>query len=589
MPLSSGEEINAHSLSDLGKVFEARIASLTGDLENALLASQEKLAELQQQLDRERSVTADLKHASTNATLQLTVAQARESLVQDMARIDERANLALRLSERASETSTAVKAEMALEMGLAREIVAEARAHLAGTQAEHARLADHTSAQIADVRASVVADLEVRIAEEAERILALAHAMTAEAARLEADQAYARTMDALALRDADIAYLDDRVDNISSGSEQVSGNCDSPSCDANEEFAAALKAQLMSDIARIQADTEQRLMTAITEVRARTAALARTLAESRSPQDIAADDDAAVAGCLNWLVHHGATALDETSGFEMHTAWAWSDRTFVNAAYRWFLNRHAEPAGLEHHSHMMRYGKSRRQLLIDIAGSAEAQGRLHQRVFSESEDGDFLSGAYTQFLGRSIDIGGQEHYLQALTRKGQTGRGHVLNDIAHSREAHLNRTTLASAWRFAKKAQSHSLRWREALKRINPYSRIARRRTWQMARLAMLEADQHRAGALSAKHTIATREHLAGLVDAIFTAEQTHMAEALANAFSGTQSSPTAPAVAPPPAVTTLSQALAPSLGVLLGDTSAHRQASDIARAIRMEIQELGL
>ena len=604
MPLDTDKELDAHFLSSLGKNFEARLADQVGNVTAELAAYKSGLEQLQQELNQERTGHADLKRANAEADVRLIVAQAQEGLVQNIARIEERALLALRFSEQ----STAAKAEVAIELRHVREAAAETRVEVRNIGAEHAKLAgrvaaigqqtsaaldgiERASAKILEVRTDMPGAISARIAEVLHRVEDVAQAAATEIARLEAARLEALTTGALTLRDKEFARLDERMTNVLRAMGQAS--CTAAELrtdlvgerDRIRDEMAGFKAQLLSDVAQARASLEEQVLAAVEKAHARAADLEQTSLEERSAVAAGRFEDEhrdALESCLGWLVNHGETALTETSGaFDFTSALSWSDEIFVDCAYRWLLDRPAESAGLDYHVDRLRCGTSRRRLLIDIARSDEATARLRYCFAFESDDRAFLYSAYTLLLGRGLDGGGQEHYLGALARKGERARGDILRDIAYSQEARLNRTMQASAWRFVAGAGTRAVRWREWWLRVRPGGRASNRHAWQVGRL-MLDAGMHRARPRAQGGMGKDRQDLVGAVHG-------HIAQ-----VPGAGSIPASSNKKAPP--TPGAQAAGvPGLGsklplkVLLGDTASERSVASIAQAIRAELQELGL
>lgn len=617
MSLDAGEELDAHFLSSLGRSFEARLANQTGNVEAALAAYRSRLDQMQQELDLERAQQADQKQANTEANVRLALAQARESFVQDIARIEERTLLTSRLSEQASFTATSVKIEAAVELRHVREAVAEARAEAGNIGAEHAKLAERiatigqqasaaldaaerASAQIIEVRTDMAEEISTRISDEFHRTRTTAQTTATETAHFEPSQIEAQIMATLLLKNENIAQLDERVTNMLHTLGQASGMATelrtklAGERDRIRDDAVAFKAQLLADSIEAHKDSEQRVLAAVSDAHASTAALVRIFLEERAAIVAAPSEEenhAMLAACLDWLVNHGETVLTDTSGtVGLDTALSCSDEVFVDAAYRWLLNRPAEPAGLEHHVGRMRNGMSRPKLLVALARSAEASARLRHSLFLESDDRAFLYGAYTLLLGRGLDGAGESHYLNILTGKGERGRHNVLRDIALSQEARLNRTAQASAWRFITRAGSRAVRLRETWLHMRPGSRAAQHYAWQTARMAVLEAETRRASTRAHKRMDGMRKELVDLIGAMHGAEHAHIVETLANSLSVPTSGVAAmspfSALKPP---RTPDQKSKPSFKVLLSDTSSERQIVGIAQAIRAELQKLGI
>jgi hypothetical protein len=201
-----------------------------------------------------------------------------------------------------------------------------------------------------------------------------------------------------------------------------------------------------------------------------------------------------------------------------------------------------------------------------------------------------LHGLYP-VTGRSIDGGGQEHYLAILKRKGDNGRGTILHDIAHSREAYLNRTAQASAWRFIARANSRSMRWRETgagyAREGGPLNAMPGKRDawrhWNPACIARRSTPASIWMPSAEKFSILSCPSEAQNTSRLLPPFRRHtlMPQTMRRLRSRAPRRSCGEALLPPgPSL---------SLKMLLSDSSAERQVPHIAQAIRAELKQLGI
>ncbi|TPG51630.1 DUF4214 domain-containing protein [Sphingomonas glacialis] len=105
---------------------------------------------------------------------------------------------------------------------------------------------------------------------------------------------------------------------------------------------------------------------------------------------------------------------------------------FVEAAYRIMLGRAPEPS--EHTTRIgaLRVGLGRERLLSDLVASREYAERW-SREERDQTDAAFIERQFRMYAGRGSDPAGLEHYLKVLA-KGRS-RKNVVRDIAGSAEA----------------------------------------------------------------------------------------------------------------------------------------------------------
>lgn len=614
MSLDAGEELNAHFLSSLGKAFEARLAEQTGVIEADLALCKDIVKKIQNELDLQKSNSSNQLSVYAETNVRLMLAQVREDLVQNIVRIDERAKLASRLSEQASTATAATSAKTTVEISHIREAIALLQTEAEAVGADQKKLAERIIAVekmlqetvstigqypswITEARTETVQVITAMMADELSQARSEMQFATRQIAREEIAQAQAHASVAQAVRDETLSYLDERVTNALRAMGRASATADEMAGERDRIQAdlVAFKDEFLANIAADRTRSEQLFLTAVGEAHAKAARLiGNTVSEMAPCPPNPTENQAASTACLTWLVNHGETALNDASGaFDITAGLAWSDEIYIDAAYRWLLERPVEPKGMEHQLLQLRSGTCRRQLLLDIARSIEARNRLHYGLSWEGDDRTFLYTAYTRLLGRSTDGGGQEHYLAILKRKGGNGRGTILHDIAHSREAYLNRTAQASAWRFIARANSRSMRWRETWRRLCPGGRAAQRYAWQAGRLAALESGLYRTSEHTRQHLDAFRREILDFIVSLRSTEHQQIVAALSASHADASNDATPPIQGVTPAMRRSAPPPPPgpslSLKMLLSDSSAERQVPHIAQAIRAELKKLGI
>jgi len=142
MSLDAGEELNARFLSSLGKAFEARLAEQTGAIEADLALCKDIIKKIQKELDLQQSNSSNQQSVYAETNVRLMLAQAREDLVQNIVRIDERAKLASRLSEQASTATAATSAKTTVEISHIREAIALLQTESEAVGADQKKLAE---------------------------------------------------------------------------------------------------------------------------------------------------------------------------------------------------------------------------------------------------------------------------------------------------------------------------------------------------------------------------------------------------------------------------------------------------------------
>ena len=700
MSSTPGKNLDACFLSDLGKTFEARLASEMNDLKEALQANKAELAQVQQELNEERARIAGMQKSNAAADAQSLVTAAQERLLQDVSRIEEKARLASHFSEQAFSMATTVRAESTIEVRYLREMLSSVSSKADALHTEQVRLradvgnfeqmasrtrdaVERTAVQLADTREALskridtaveavksnsqdISRLNIAVSENVEATASLVTQNTEAINKLHSDLSerienisHLAKRNAVEINDLDaiisgqidaapkmverledirtevldglrysqhaaetaaaeliqreITFLKEALQTTVPASDHDIGH---PNRDATydsevgaiiehgdltrgSEDLINLKFDICKDLSSVLCNFENRFVTALNDAHLKVQSILDAALHVQPPTSSFATRD--VEACLNWLAKHGEYIFkdDIKGGFELATS-EWSDDVFAEAAYLWLLGRSADPVGLDHHLGTMRRGTSRGGFLFNLASSEEALTRLQQLASLNLDEKDFLYQAYALFLGRGMDGAGESHYADVLSRKGERARVTVMRDIAHSQEAHLNRTPHASAWRFVIKANSLPVRWRRAWFRIRPGGRATERHVWQVGRLSLLEAEAKRTSANTHSRINETHTELVKLLSTLRTAEHTHLSTALNASQSAklllsgaNMSAVAAPSQEPIPVSTAAETASVPelhtSIADLLRDTSANKQVPQIASAIRAELQKLGL
>jgi len=226
-------------------------------------------------------------------------------------------------------------------------------------------------------------------------------------------------------------------------------------------------------------------------------AIARLFA-GEVPVDCAQDES--VEAAMAWLADHGESVLaDEKSlTFEVSAGATWSDKTFIEAAYRWLLGREVDIHGLQHYRERLQTRMSRGGMLLDLARSAEALSRLRDGAAVRGvNDHSFVEAAYRAVLGRAADTGGLEHYLARMN--AGTSRALVLRDLSNSREARSAKTITGSALRVIEQSNHPKSKLRRMFRIYMPGSASAEKQIWLVGRLAAIDGSATRERAIFAK------------------------------------------------------------------------------------------
>lgn len=286
---------------------------------------------------------------------------------------------------------------------------------------------------------------------------------------------------------------------------------------------------------------------------------------------------------VHWLALHAGPAMASGNdvGFEVTAASLWTDDTWIAAAYRWLLGRPVDKAGRAHYAQKLSGSMTRRDLLVDLACSAEARSRLTEASAARgAEDRRFVMAAYDSLLDRGPDTGGLDHYLARI--EAGISRANILLDLARSAEAREAATPVGTSLLAIWQAGLPRSRLRKRVERL-----LLRRlprwyHAWQAGRMAALHCEMDLAqeatslqlseiGCLADQRVAAARE--TALAGAPGAASEMAAAFGVASAVS-TSAPGSAPAAFP---------------AATLGETSAQRSTDQIVSLIRHEIKELGL
>lgn len=282
---------------------------------------------------------------------------------------------------------------------------------------------------------------------------------------------------------------------------------------------------------------------------------------------------------VRWLASHAgpAMAAGNDAGFEVAAASRWTDDTWIAAAYRWLLGRPVDEAGKAHYARKLGGTMTRRDLLVDLACSAEARSRLTEAsAVRGAEDRRFVMAAYDSLLDRGADTGGLDHYLARID--AGMSRANILLDLARSAEAREAATPVGTSLLAIWQVGLPRSRLRAQIERLL-LRRLPRwRHVWQAGRMAALHCEM----ALAQEAT----SHQLGEIGRL--ADQ-RVAAARETALAG--ASGAAPGMVAGPGAASGASASAPAAvpAATLGETSAQRSAGQIVGLIRHEIKELGL
>lgn len=110
---------------------------------------------------------------------------------------------------------------------------------------------------------------------------------------------------------------------------------------------------------------------------------------------------------------------------------------FVDVSYQILLERRPARAERDERAGAVRAGLGRTRFLADMCMSPEYEQRW-DHVLKEGDDVAFVEAMFRRYLNRSADPDGSQHYVNLLG-KGKS-RSRTARDIASSREAKTERT-----------------------------------------------------------------------------------------------------------------------------------------------------
>jgi hypothetical protein len=116
---------------------------------------------------------------------------------------------------------------------------------------------------------------------------------------------------------------------------------------------------------------------------------------------------------------------------------------FLEGAYREVLGREIDDEGRATYRAALAAGRSRAEVLLDLARSGEHQQQLALARRVEGSDEEFLARVFETLLGRRPDSAGQRDLLAALS--AGTSRADVVLGIARSEE-YLQRAAIEQHW-----------------------------------------------------------------------------------------------------------------------------------------------
>jgi hypothetical protein len=119
---------------------------------------------------------------------------------------------------------------------------------------------------------------------------------------------------------------------------------------------------------------------------------------------------------------------------------------FLEAAYRDVLGREIDAEGRQAYRAALAAGRSRSEVLLDLAASAEHREALALAARTQAQvggDEDFLQAVFESLLGRPPDAQGRQALLEALA--AGTPRADVVLGIARSEE-YLHRAAVQQHW-----------------------------------------------------------------------------------------------------------------------------------------------
>jgi type VI protein secretion system component VasF len=111
----------------------------------------------------------------------------------------------------------------------------------------------------------------------------------------------------------------------------------------------------------------------------------------------------------------------------------------VSSVYQQYLGYTPDPNGLQHYVDALRNGAPFSHLIREIENSPEAEQR---RQHLEAERAYCVSSMYRQYLGRTPDPNGHQHYVDAL-RNGAPF-SHLIREMENSPEAEQRRQQFGS-------------------------------------------------------------------------------------------------------------------------------------------------
>ncbi len=569
-------DIDALSLSRLGRSIDAAIRAERADLESVLLNSGQLMERVESRLDK----LAEMIGAGPAQTVPEPWTDLRDALAHQFgaaaSAMQRAADAIERLDAIRAETQAAAAAEVARETERLQLLhQAQVESQLAGQK------------HLADALRDKNAGLEAELGMLRQHNLALIERNCQLKASLEMSERQIGELVPIRAQLRDLSAEKDQLSARLLSAEQgraqaeAEGHALAKRIEALKRNAKARDAMFREEI--MQVTLAERFAAGSEAARAtlaeqQLAALSAFVGRDAAPFLASAERLASAAdAAVSWLAGHAPQTIlkgpQPDAAFEAACGQACGDGVFVSAAYRWLLGRPDDEVGAAHYLRRLSASMTRKDLLIDLARSGEAKERIARLVERLPADADqFIAQAYKQILGRQADEKGKAHYAQRLASGGS--REAVVIDLARSSEAAKQRLLLASALRLIEMVRSESpfSSFRRALFRHAGLASTQSRQAWKAGRLAVLAGDARRTW-LEVTDRIAELQATAEARVKAAEAHAQHVAGQLPAVQGAWAGSSAANDVIP-----------APSPLQLLEDDSAERTPQNIRRAIRVEL-----
>ncbi|GFM31472.1 DUF4214 domain-containing protein [Novosphingobium sp. PY1] len=444
MPLDTDEKLDALFLSNLGQIFQSRLADQASDFEAVIAAYKSKLEQLEQEF-AELEERASCRSELDDVRKTLTDVEAQAECLRS-----EQGQLLLRLAnaEQLASSGTVAKAETAAEMRQIRQVILEARVEAGIIRSGH----DHLVARLANVEQQVASGTIAK----AETAVELRHVRDAIVdARVEARVVREGQSDLTAR----LTILADQASRAISTNERISGEVAKLRSEMAKEVAAltaeeaeALEASLQVAVAKSVQFEAARIEADVTAGLALQDKTIGHIDERLSNvQHVAGETAGAVSELREYLVGERGRLENVTDAFkeqllvELSQARSASEQRFITA----LQEAHTQAVTLardfvEEHD-ALAYTSSESGVRAERSNCIDwlvRQGESALRPASTSVDLDsaqlwtddiFVDAAFRWLLGRPVDPSGLDHYVEQLRRT--TCRRNLLLDIARSKES----------------------------------------------------------------------------------------------------------------------------------------------------------